>query len=80
MGAGGGGQAHNPPLFALIRECTSSWGPWHVDGTMTEPREGIVFVLVEQFSWGGGSLPLQRAGLRLPHATASWTYLLRLNE
>jgi hypothetical protein len=32
----------------------------------------------EQFSWGGGSLPLHRDGLRRRHATASWTYLLRL--
>ena len=29
---------------------------------------------------GGGPLPLQRAGLRRRHTTASWTYLLRLSE
>ena len=42
---------------------------------------GIVLVIVEQFSWGLGSLPLQRASLRRRHATgpaASWGYPSRL--
>ena len=38
----------------------------------------MVLALVEQFSWVGGPLPRQRAGLRRRVAPASWAYLFRL--